>query len=148
MTLDDEIRMQLSQLSDPPELIDNWEDIADKLSDYFDWKGTKIDWSKTDNYKSIQLFGDYSDWLPAIRGFIADNDIDAEIRESQGVYYINDSSLDFAVYLTPKQFDSFLAFAIENIPQHHYFFDLLNKWCFVINSEGYIDFGLSRKKTV
>lgn len=47
--------------------------------------------------------------------------------------------------LTYKQFDNFLVFAVENIPQHHYFFDSSNKWCLVISSEGYVDFGLSQK---
>ena len=148
MTLDDEIRIKLSQLSDPPELVDSWEDIADNLSDSFNWKGAKIDWSKTTSYKSSQLFGNYSDWVSTIREFIANSDIDAEIKMSQDIYYINDSSLDFAVHLKLKQFDSFLAFAIENIPQHHYFFDFSNKWCLVISSEGYVDFGLSRKKII
>lgn len=148
MTLDDEIKMKLSQLSEPPELVDNWENIADKLSNSFDWKGTKIDWSKTLKHKSNQLFGSYSNWLSTIRKFIVDNDISTKIRESGDIYYINDSSLNFAVHLKFNQFDSFLALAIENIPQHHYFFDSSNKWCLVISSEGYIDFGLSLKKSV
>lgn len=148
MNLDDEIRMKISQLSAPPELVDSWENIANILSDSFSWKGTKIDWSKSSNYKSSQLLGNYSDWLTTIKKFIADSDIDAEIKKSQSIYYINDSSLDFAVHLTLKQFDSFLDFAIENIPQHHYFFDSLNKWCLVISSEGYVDFGLSQKKII
>lgn len=148
MNLNDEIRMKISQLSAPPELVDSWENIVDILSDSFNWKGTKIDWSKSSNNKSSQLFGDYSYWLSMIRKFIADSDINAEIKKSQSIYYINDSSLDFAVHLTLKQFDNFLAFAIENIPQHHYFFDSLNKWCLVISSEGYVDFGLSQKKII
>lgn len=77
--------------------------------------------------------------------FIYDNEICAEIKKSKVIYYINDSSLNFAVQLTYKQFDNFLVFAVENIPQHHYFFDSSNKWCLVISSEGYVDFGLSQK---
>ncbi|BDR55761.1 hypothetical protein [Xylocopilactobacillus apis] len=146
MTLDDEIRIKISQLLDPPEMVDSWKRIADNLSDSFDWKGTKIDWSKTINHKSSQLLGNYPDWLSTIRKFIADDDINVEIKKSQKIYYINDSSLDFAVCLTLKQFNKFLAFAIENIPQHHYFFDFLNKWCLVISFEGYVDFCLSQKK--
>lgn len=148
MTLDDEIKMKLSQLSQPPELVDNWENIADKLSNSFDWKGTKIDWSKTLKHKSKQLFGSYSNWLSTIRKFIVNNDISTEIKESGDIYYINDSSLNFAVHLKFNQFDSFLAFAIENIPQHHYFFDSSNKWCLVISCEGFIDFGLSLRESV
>ncbi|WP_239367014.1 hypothetical protein [Snodgrassella communis] len=148
MTLDDEIKMKLSQLSEPPELVDNWENIAHKLSNSFDWEGTKIDWSKTLKHKSNQLFGSYSNWLYTIRKFIVDNDISTKIRESGDIYYINDSSLNFAVHLKFNQFDSFLALAIENIPQHHYFFDSSNKWCLVISSEGFIDFGLSLKESV
>lgn len=145
MTLDDEIKIQLTQLLDQPKQIDNWGDIADKLSDSFDWKGTKIDWTKTINYKSSQLFGNYSNWLFLIKNFLYNNDIFVEIKKSSVIYYINDSSLNFAVQLTNQQFKRFLAFAIENIPQHHYFFDSSNKWCLVISSEGYIDFGLSQK---
>ncbi len=145
MTFDDEIKIKISQLSDPPKLIDNWEDIADKLSDSFNWKGSKIDWKKTTNYKSSQLFGNYSNWVLVIKKFLYDNEICSEIKKSKVIYYINDSSLNFAVQLTYKQFDNFLAFAVENIPQHHYFFDSSNKWCLVISSEGYVDFGLSQK---
>jgi hypothetical protein len=148
MTLDDEIKMKLSLLSEPPELVDNWENIAHKLFNSFDWKGTKIDWSKTLKHKSNQLFGSYSSWLSTIRKFIVDNDIFTKIRESGDIYYVNDSSLNFAVHLKFNQFDSFLALAIENIPQHHYFFDSSNKWCLVISSEGFIDFGLSLKESV
>ncbi|WP_085166132.1 type IV secretion protein Rhs [Gilliamella bombi] len=148
MTFDDEIKIKLSQLSEPAELIDNWENIAYQLSNSFEWKGTKIDWSKTLKHKSNQLFGSYSNWLFTIKNFIIDNDISAKIRESGDIYYINDSSLNFAVHLKFNQFDSFLAFAVESIPQHHYFFDSLNKWCLVISSEGFIDFGLSLKKSV
>ncbi|MCO6540549.1 MAG: type IV secretion protein Rhs [Gilliamella sp.] len=148
MTFDDEIKIKLSQLSEPAELIDNWENIAYQLSNSFEWKGTKIDWSKTLKHKSNQLFGSYSNWLFTIKKFIIDNDISAKIRESGDIYYINDSSLNFAVHLKFNQFDSFLAFAVESIPQHHYFFDSLNKWCLVISSEGFIDFGLSLKKSV
>ncbi|MFQ0993646.1 type IV secretion protein Rhs [Gilliamella sp. BG2] len=148
MTFDDEIKIKLSQLSEPAELIDNWENIAYQLSNSFEWKGTKIDWSKTLKHKSNQLFGSYFNWLFTIKKFIIDNDISAKIRESGDIYYINDSSLNFAVHLKFNQFDSFLAFAVESIPQHHYFFDSLNKWCLVISSEGFIDFGLSLKKSV
>ena len=145
MTLDDEIKIHLTQLFDQPKLIDNWGEIADKLSDSFDWKGTKIDWTKTINYKSSQLFGNYSNWLFLIKNFLYNNDIFVEIKKSSVIYYINDSSLNFAVQLTNQQFERFLAFAIENIPQHLYFFASSNKWCLVISSEGYIDFGLSQK---
>lgn len=143
MTLDDEIREQIYLLSEKPEIVDEWEDIADELSDSFYWIGSKIDWSKTNAHKNLKLYGDYSIWLGEIEKFIRDRDIDDALSRSDDIFYINDSSLDFSVKLNHRQFYSFLNMAIENIPQHHYFFDKINKWCLVISSEGYVDFGFS-----
>lgn len=70
----------------------------------------------------------------------------SEIKNSEGIYYINDSSLDFAVRLVFSQLSDFIDLAINNIPQHHYIFDKAMKWCLVISSEGFIDFGLSKVK--
>lgn len=143
MTLDDEIRKEISLLPEQPEIIDDWEHIADKLSDSYSWAGSKIDWSKTNAHRSLELHGDYKNWLVDIKRFIHENDVHDVISKSDEIYYINDSSLDFSVRLNPEQFFLFLDMAIENIPQHHYFFDRKNKWCLVISTEGYIDFGFS-----
>ncbi|MFP1730300.1 type IV secretion protein Rhs [Lonsdalea quercina] len=143
MTLDDEIREQISLLPEKPEVVDDWEDIADELSDSFYWVGSKIDWSKTDAHKTLKLHGDYSVWLDEIKKFIHDCNINDALLHSDDIFYINDSSLDFSIKLNFEQFCSFLNIAIRSIPQHHYFFEKKNKWCLVISSEGYVDFGFS-----
>ncbi|WP_238083334.1 MULTISPECIES: type IV secretion protein Rhs [Pseudescherichia] len=143
MTLDDEIKEKISQLSDSLLIIDDWDFIADELSDSFEWIGSKINWSKTTMHKSLNLKGNYSDWLGQVNKFIHANNINSEISHSDQIYYINDSSLDFSISIKPEQFHPFLKMAIENIPQHHYFFNRKTRWCIVISSEGYIDFGFS-----
>lgn len=143
MTLDDEIKEKILQLSDSLLIIDSWDSIADELSDSFEWIGSKINWSKTSNHESMNLKGNYSDWIDQINKFIHANNIDSEISHSDNIYYINDSSLDFSVSIKPEQFYIFFKMAIEYIPQHHYFFNRERKWCIVISSEGYIDFGFS-----
>ena len=143
MTLDDEIKEKILQLSDSLLIIDSWDSIADELSDSFEWIVSKINWSKTSNHESLNLKGNHSDWIEQINNFIHTNNIDNEISHSDNIYYINDSSLDFSVYIKPEQFYIFLKMAIEYIPQHHYFFNRERKWCIVISSEGYIDFGFS-----
>ncbi|EGV3833772.1 type IV secretion protein Rhs [Salmonella enterica] len=143
MTLDDEIKEKILQLSDSLLIIDSWNSIADELSDSFEWIGSKINWSKTSKHEGLNLKGNYFDWIDQINNFIHANNIDSEILHSDNIYYINDSSLDFSVSIKPKQFYQFLKMAINNIPQHHYFFNREKKWCIVISSEGYIDFGFS-----
>ena len=143
MTLDDEIREKITQLPGPPEVVDNWEGIADELSDSFYWIGSKIDWSKAYGHKTLKLHEDNSVWLAEIKEFIHEYNIDDVISHSNNVFYVNDSSLDFSVKLNHWQFDRFIEMAIKEIPQHHYFFERISKWCLVITSEGYIDFGLS-----
>lgn len=123
MTLDDEIREQIFLLPEQPEIVDDWEDIADELSDIFYWVGSKIDWSKTERHKTSKLHGDYSIWLDEIKKFIHDCNINDTLSHSDDIFYINDSSLDFSVKLNFEQFYSFLKMAITNIPQHHYFFE-------------------------
>ena len=148
MTLDDEIKGKILQLSDSLLIIDDWNAIADELSDAFEWIGSKINWSKTNGYKSLALQGDYSDWIGQIEKFIYVNNIDDLILHGHNIYYINDSSLGFAISITPENFYEFLELAIKNIPQHHYFFNDENRWCIVISSEGYIDFGFSKLKNI
>ncbi|EGG9031344.1 type IV secretion protein Rhs, partial [Salmonella enterica] len=55
MTLDDEIKEKILQLSDSLLIIDDWDSIADELSDSFEWIGSKINWSKTSKHESLNL---------------------------------------------------------------------------------------------
>ncbi|OWS72895.1 type IV secretion protein Rhs [Pantoea sp. VS1] len=77
-----------------------------------------------------------------VKEFIKDSGLYEFLNKKDKIYYINDSSLDFAVSLEPKIFPEFVVYVIHNIPQHHYFFDESAKWCLAITSEGYIDFGV------
>lgn len=148
MNLDDEIKELFFKMENPPVIIDDWENIAEILSLSFEWHGSKIDWSKTKNHKSKKLEGDYCNWVDIIRSFINREVIFNEVNDSFDIYYINDSSLDFALYLKGEQLWDLIPCLIENVPQHHYFFDKIKKWCFVISSEGYLDFGVSIKNEV
>jgi hypothetical protein len=96
--------------------------IADVLSELFNWKGSKIDWKclglhieKPIDFKSTQIEKE-------VEGFIKESGLYKFINEGKIVYYVNDSSLDFAVSLDSKIFLSFVIYVINNTPQHHYFF--------------------------
>jgi hypothetical protein len=143
MTLDEEIREKISLFPDKYKILNDWEEVADKLSDSFEWVGSKIKWSATKEHYSLGLSGDYSEWIPLISEFAEKVDRKYKIFHNNEIFYINDSSLDFSVALRAEVFFDFLKIAIENIPQHHYFFDENYRWCFVISSEGFVDFGFS-----
>ncbi len=144
MTLDDEIKDKLLSLNFPTKIIDDWQHLANKLSSRFDWIGSKIDWSKTINHRTESLEGSYPDWILKIKNFISNNIVNNVIQSAEEIYYINDSSLDFAISFFGEDFNSFLSFILENIPQHHYFFDFNINWCLMISSEGYVDFGFTK----
>src|SRR5687768_2855294 len=95
MSLDEEIREEIARIPSPPLIMDDWEEIADSLSCKFDWKGSKIDWAKTRDHKGQSLPGDYDDWVLAVTEFIKNASIQDVILGGD-IYYINDSSLDFA----------------------------------------------------
>ncbi|MDK9587309.1 type IV secretion protein Rhs [Lelliottia wanjuensis] len=142
MTLNDEIRLQITKLPDAPEIIDNWEPIADSLSGMFNWVGSKIDWKKTIKHMHQELGEDKKCWPSLVKKFSCKYLRDF-IYNSEKIHYINDSSLDFALAISVDKIDTMFDLLIEHVPQHHYFFNLDTKWCFVISSEGYLDFGFS-----
>lgn len=142
MTIDDEIRTQVAKIPNAPEIIDDWEPIADSLSEMFDWAGSKIDWGKTSKHKYQELKEDKKCWPSLVKNFVHKY-MQGFIYNSKEIYYINDSSLNFALKISPNQMDLMLDLLIENVPQHHYFLNLEAKWCLVISSEGYVDFGFS-----
>ncbi|WP_148873219.1 type IV secretion protein Rhs [Serratia marcescens] len=140
MTLDDEIKILIAGLPNPPEIIDKWEEVADLLSGMFEWIGSKIDWRKAIEHSYQRLPNDKSVWPSLVVGFINENNL---THCSKEIFYINDSSLDYALKITADEFNSMLALLIENVPQHHYFFDVKTRWCLSITSEGYMDLGFS-----
>ncbi|MDF7661096.1 type IV secretion protein Rhs [Erwiniaceae bacterium L1_54_6] len=143
MTLQCEVLEGVSKLRYPPEVIEDWESIADILSDKFPWKGSKIDWKLLAHH--IEGYFNFSSEIltEEIRIFLDKSGANNSIEKSDVIYYINDSSLDLAFSLKPDSFLEFAEYAIKNIPQHHYFFDDNGRWCLAITSEGYIDFGFA-----
>lgn len=146
MTLSEEVKDKVTQQYGHQAIIVDWDRIVDELSKSFEWAGSKIRWSKVNEHKSLKLNGGYEDWIEQIISFISDSVIRNAINESDGLYYINDSSLDYSIFIQPSQFCDFMKYAIKNIPQHHYFTDAQKKWCLVVSSEGYIDFGFSNQR--
>ncbi|WP_255461746.1 type IV secretion protein Rhs [Pantoea sp. EKM101V] len=142
MNLEQEVLLDMDGFYPKPIIINEWEPVADLLSDSFNWKGSKIDWKslklhveKPIDFKSTQIEKD-------VEEFIEESGLYNFISSGVGIFYINDSSLDFAVSFDSKTFMSFVIYVINNIPQHHYFFDKEAKWCFAITAEGYLDFGI------
>lgn len=143
MTLQYEVLKGMSNLRYPPEVIEDWEPIADILSDRFPWKGSKIDWNHLKCHVEDKFNFSSDDHSKEIERFLIKSGAINKISKSNVIYYINDSSLDFAFLLKPNSFIDFASYATNNIPQHHYFFDNEGSWCLAITSEGYIDFGLA-----
>lgn len=140
MTLNDEIKLLIADLPNPPEIIDEWEPIADYLSDMFEWAGSKIDWDKTISHSYQKLTNDKRFWPSLVIAFINRH---YRFCDSEEIFYINDSSLDFALKISAEQFNHTLTLLTDQVPQHHYFFAPKTKWCLSITSEGYVDFGFS-----
>jgi hypothetical protein len=122
MNLDQEFLLNMDKFHPKPRIINEWEQIADVLSESFNWKGSKIDWKclglhieKPIDFKSTQIEKE-------VEGFIKKSGLYEFINEGEIVCYVNDSSLDFAVSLDSKIFLSFVIYVINNTPQHHYFF--------------------------
>lgn len=141
MTLDDEVRAHVSQMQSPPLIIDEWEWLADILTNSFEWKGSKIDWSKTNGHKCCTLNASSGEGICFAKKFLSDSGVARIISSSERIFYINDSSLDFSLMISPGQFEDVFEYLVVNVPQHHYFFDVDNGWCLVFSSEGYVDFG-------
>jgi len=143
MTLDNKIREKLLSLVNPQQLVDDEQPIVDEIEAAFVFSASKIDWDKTLGHQTYDLGRDCADEFNQITAFIQKGSIDKAIEASDSLIYINDSSMDFAVKIKPEQFYPFLKLALDNIPQHHYFFEREAKWCLVISMEGDVDFGFS-----
>lgn len=142
MTLDEEVLLDVSKLNPRPIIINEWEPIADILSSSFNWKGSKIDWNSLGLHIEKPVDFKSSKVDKEVEEFIEKSGLSKLIIYAKNIYYVNDSSLDFAVSLNMENFSSFVIYAINNIPQHHYFFDERAMWCFAITTEGYLDLGV------
>lgn len=142
MTLEQCVLSSIDGFSPRPVIIHEWEPIAELLSNAFRWKGSKIDWHSLLIHSEQKIEFDSANIDFCVKAFIQDSGHAACFNESEKVYYVNDSSLNFAVSMEPEILLQFVIYVIHNIPQHHYFFDENAKWCVAITAEGYIDFGV------
>lgn len=143
MTLSEEVKKTIIHQYGIQVIVEDWGCIVDDLSKSFRWAGSKIHWSTVSGHEFRKLDGKHDDWLMQINAFISSGAASDAINTSSLFYYINDSSLDFAVLMETSHFYGFLGYVLNSIPQHHYFTDEEKRWCLVISSEGYIDFGYS-----
>jgi len=153
MTWGAQIRQQILALVNPSQIVEDADSIVSEIEASFVFSGSKIDWNKTQGHRQYYLGRDCPNEFNAITDFIRAFNIDKTIEASDSLVYINDSSIDFAVKLKPAQFYPFLQLALNNIPQHHYFFAQKEKWCLVISMEGDVDFAyaafpISGKSTI
>lgn len=142
VTLEQDVLSDMDGFSPRPIIINEWKPVADILSEAFQWKGSKIDWDSLLRHAERSIKFDSMQVDFDVKEFIKDSGLYEFLSKKDKIYYINDSSLDFAVSLEPKIFLEFVVYVIHNIPQHHYFFEESAKWCLAITSEGYIDFGV------
>jgi len=95
------------------------------LNNNFSFLGTKIDLSKENNYTSYDF---------------KENDF-LDMMESNEIHYVGDGITNSELVFSGKEFFKVLEFLFINIPEHHYFFDVEKKWCLLIATEGWIDYG-------
>lgn len=63
MTLNNEIKDLILNTAPALQIIDDWGPLAEELFHSFEWKGSKIDWSKVSTHKIEKLLGDYLNWV-------------------------------------------------------------------------------------
>ena len=108
------------------------------LNNNFRFLGTKIDLSKENNYTSCDF--KENDFLDMIK-FFEFKDIKENILASNKIHYVGDGITNSELVFSGKDFFKILEFLFENVPEHHYFFDMEKKWCLLIATEGWIDYG-------
>ena len=108
------------------------------LNNNFRFLGTKIDLSKENNYTSCDF--KENDFLDMIK-FFEFKDIKENILASNKIHYVGDGITNSELVFSGKDFFKILEFLFENVPEHHYFFDEDKKWCLLIATEGWIDYG-------
>ncbi|WP_313740685.1 hypothetical protein [Pseudomonas sp.] len=95
-----------------------------------------MDWHRA---KPIDL--GQADCAPQLNAFLKTGDVLNALPDPEQIFYINDAALDVALSIRPEIFPEFLAYVVNSIPQHHYFFDSSGTWCFAVTAEGYVDVG-------
>ncbi len=141
MNIEDQVLMDIKRFSPQPRVIEDWAPVADILSNALPWKGSKIAWGQLDWHSTTPLDVRQADCEPQLNAFLKECDVLNALSECEEIFYINDAALDIALSIRPEVFPEFLAYAVNDVPQHHYFFDSSGTWCFAVTAEGYLDFG-------
>ncbi|MFS0828041.1 hypothetical protein [Pseudomonas phoenicis] len=145
MNIEDQVLMEIKRFSPQPNVIEDWEPIADILSTAFPWQGSKIAWGRLNWHRTQPIDLRQADCTPQLNAFLKAGDVLSKLPEHGEIFYINDAALNVALSIRPEIFPAFLAYVVNDIPQHHYFFDSSGTWCFAVTAEGYLDFGGNRQ---
>ena len=141
MTFSEEIENEIKEFVSKTENIYYFPDSdygVEYLNKNFSFLGSKIDLSKEKNYISYDF--KKNDFLDMMK-FFEFKDIKEKILESNEIHYVGDGITNSELVFSGKEFFKVLEFLFINIPEHHYFFDVEKKWCLLIATEGWIDYG-------
>ena len=138
MTYDDELLNFSSGLIDS-EILEDTDEYIEFLSNNFIFISSNIylknekeycDYNfEKRNFSSIHPF------------FELNNKVRNKIISSEHIYYIGDNLTEVGIVFNGNDFFKVLNFLINNIPEHHYFFSIKDKWCLFVATEGYIEYG-------
>ena len=141
MTFAEEIENEIKEFANKTENIYYFPDSdygVEYLNNNFSVLGTKLDLSKENNYISYDFKkNNFLDMMT----FFEFEDIKEKILESNEIHYVGDGITNSELVFSGKKFFKLLEFLFVNIPEHHYFFDMEKKWCLLIATEGWIDYG-------
>ncbi|MGP1430094.1 MAG: type IV secretion protein Rhs [Fusobacterium sp.] len=141
MTFGEEIENEIKEFVSRTEDIYYFPDSnygVEYLNNNFSFLGTKINLSKENNYINYNF--KKNNFLDMIK-FFEFKKIKEEILASNEIHYIGDGITNSELVFSGKDFLKVLKFLFENIPEHHYFFDENRRWCLLIATEGWIDYG-------
>ena len=152
MNFEDEISTMLAPLTGVGHLsIERDQNrLIQVLNKNFTFTGSKVDWSKTlghwcqtfrINDQSVSL----DEKFESVEAILRRKNFSQILEGGGGIFYINDSSLDFGLEMSPMRFWDVLRIIVSNVPQHHYFFAATGYWCLAITMEGFVDFGYASK---
>ena len=141
MTFSEEIENEIKEFVSRTENVYYFPDSnygVEYLNNNFSFLGTKINLSKENNYISYDF--KKNNFLDMIK-FFEFKKIKEEILASNEIHYIGDGITNSELIFSGKEFFKILKFLFENVPEHHYFFDENEKWCLLIATEGWLNYG-------
>ena len=148
MTFSEEIEDEIKEFVSRTENIYYFPDSnygVEYLNNNFSVLGTKLDLSKEKNYTSYDF--KKNDFLDMIK-FFELKKIKEKILLSKEIHYIGDGITSSELIFSGKEFFKVLEFLLENVPEHHYFFDEDKRWCLLIATEGWITYGEKPNKNI